>query len=277
MPLTVRWLGVAGIAFALDGFTLLIDPMFTRPSPWQVISPRGVAPDAALVGQHIRQADAVLVTHAHYDHLLDVSEVLRQTGARAFGSRNTGLLLAAHRLPAERFTRIGVGEQFDLGPFAVEVFPAGHTHTPLDRWINGPLPEDLPGKARLPLRLVEYRMDENFSFRIQADGLTFLVGNHPAAADVLLIAPFHAPEKLVEIIRGVAPRVVVPVHWDNFLRPLSRPQRAMLVTRRQGWKGWPPLRRMDLALFARQVEQISPGVRVVIPEIFVDIDVYIWK
>jgi hypothetical protein len=29
---------------------------------------------------------------------------------------------------------------------------------------------------------------------------------------------------------------------------------------------------MDLSLFARQVERIRPGVRVIIPEMFVDID-----
>lgn len=271
MPLTLRWMGVAGLEFAQDGHTLLIDPMFTRPSPWQVISLRGVAPDRGLIARYIQRADTVLVSHAHYDHLLDVPEVLRLTGAQAYGSRNTGILLSRHGLGVERFTRIRVGECFTSGPFAVEVFPARHTDTPLDRWINGPLPESID-HLRLPLRLVDYRMDEYFSFRIRAGEKTFLVGNYPARADVLLIAPFHAPEELAQIVSGVAPRVVALVHWENFTRPLSKPQKAMLVTRRQGWAGWPPLRRLDLSAFASRVEQACPGVKVIIPQMFAEMD-----
>jgi L-ascorbate metabolism protein UlaG (beta-lactamase superfamily) len=267
MPVTFRWLGVAGLEFSLAGSTLLIDPFFTRPSPWQVISLRGVAPDRALIAKHVQRADAVLVTHAHYDHMLDVPEVVRQTGAQAFGSRNTCDLLANYGLPTERYTCIAAGDRLSLGPFQVEVFPARHTHTPLDRWINGPLPVRLaPGQQ--PLRLVDYRMDDCFSFRIHTDGKTFLAGNHPVTADVLLIAPFHSPAALAEIIGAVAPKVVVPIHWENFTRPLSKTLRPMFVTRRQGWAGWPPLRRLDLAVFVQRIEQIQPGVQVLIPELF---------
>jgi L-ascorbate metabolism protein UlaG (beta-lactamase superfamily) len=267
MPVTLRWLGVAGLEFSLGGYTLLVDPFFTRPSPWQVISPRGVAPDAALVARHIRRADSVLVTHAHYDHLLDVPEVLRQTGARAYGSRNTCDLLARHGFPAQEYSCISAGDRFELGPFLVEVFPARHTRTPLDHWINGPLPARIT-RRKLPLRLVDYRMDDCFSFRIHAAGKTFLAGNHPAPADVLLIAPFHSPAALHEILSAVAPAIVVPIHWENFTRSLSKSQRPMLVTRHQGWAGWPPVRRLDLEIFARRIEQIRPGVQVLIPEMF---------
>jgi L-ascorbate metabolism protein UlaG (beta-lactamase superfamily) len=262
----MRWLGVAGLEFTLDGHTLLVDPMFSRPSTWQLLALRGVASNQALVASRVRQVDHVLVTHAHYDHLLDVPEVLRLTGARAFGSRNTCDLLAAHDLPADRIVHIRVGDRLMLDPFAVEVFPAQHTSTPLDRWINGPLPSRIA--ARLPLRLMDYRMDVNYSFRIHAHGLTILVGNYPVPADVLFIAPYHSPAALAKILGAVSPRLVVPIHWDNFMRPLSQPLRSMLVTPFQGWSGWPPLRRLSLEVFARQIKQIQPGVQVLLPEIF---------
>jgi L-ascorbate metabolism protein UlaG (beta-lactamase superfamily) len=271
MSLTLRWLGVAGLEFTLAGRTLLVDPMVTRPSPWQVISFRRVLPRGDLVAQYIHCADDVLVSHAHYDHLLDVPEVLKQTGARAYGSRNTGIILGCYGLPAERFSTLQTGDCLDLGPFQVEVFPASHTRTPFDRWIDGPLPERA-AQARTPLRLVDYRMDECFSFRIHAAGITFLVGNHPAPADVLLIDPFHAPDELAKIVAGVAPQVVAPVHWENFMRPLSKPQRPMLVTRQQGWRGWPPLRSLDLRAFSRCVERAHPGTKVIIPELFAGVD-----
>lgn len=267
MPLKLRWFGVAGVEFSLKGRTLLIDPFFTRPSPWKMITLQRVSPDAALIMRYVHRADYVLVSHGHYDHLLDVPEVLRLTGARAYGSRNIYRLLVSHGLPKERLAHIRVGDRIDLDPFQVEVFPARHTRTPLDRWINGTFSPHRP-----PLRLVDYRMDDCFSFRIHAAGKTILAGNYPVPADVLLIAPFHPPAQLEEILRGVAPQVVIPIHWDNFTRPLSKPLRPMLVTGRQGWAGWPPVKRMNLAQFTRRVEQIRPGVRVLVPGLFTEED-----
>jgi L-ascorbate metabolism protein UlaG (beta-lactamase superfamily) len=267
MPVTFRWLGVAGLEFQLDGQTLLVDPMFTRPPVWQLLMLRGVKSNREIITRYVHQAQHVLVTHAHYDHLLDVAEILQITGAQAFGSPNTCDLLTARGLPAKRVKRVAVGDQFSLGPYAVEVFPARHTITPMDRWINGPLPARV-AIGRRPLRLVDYRMDENFSFRIQTPGCSFLVGNHPTPADVLFIAPYHSPAVMAEVVRAVSPRLVVLIHWDNFMRPLSRPLRVMPVTRLQGLSGWPPLRRLDLRAFAQRLEQSRSGLEVLVPEIF---------
>jgi L-ascorbate metabolism protein UlaG (beta-lactamase superfamily) len=267
--LAFRWLGAAGLAFQAGGRTLLIDPFFTRPPVRALLALERVRPDPALVARHAPPADYVLVTHAHYDHLLDVPEVLRLTGARAYGSANTCDLLALHGLPAARLTAIRPGDRLALGPFAVEVFPARHTHTPLDRWINGPLPDHLKReRSRLPLRLIDYRMDDCFSFRIQAGGQTLLVGNHPVPAGLLFLSPYHPDGRLGALLAAARPRLVAPIHWDDFTRPLSRPLRPMLVSRRQGLAGWPPVRRLDLAAFARQVKAILPEAHVLAPELF---------
>src|SRR5512143_2910846 len=101
MSITYRWLGVAGLEFTCDAYTLLIDPFFTRPGKAAVLAGRRVLADARLVARHVPRADAVLITHPHYDHLLDVPEVLRQTNAPAFGSPNTQSLLALNGIPRD--------------------------------------------------------------------------------------------------------------------------------------------------------------------------------
>jgi L-ascorbate metabolism protein UlaG (beta-lactamase superfamily) len=60
-------------------------------------------------------------------------------------------------------------------------------------------------------------------------------------------------------LAAVRPRWVVPVHWDNFFRPLSRPLRPLFM---------PNLRRADLSRFRRRLEQLAPEVRVIVPELF---------
>ena len=38
MSLTYRWLGVAGLEFTYEGYTLLVDPHFTRPGKLAVLA-----------------------------------------------------------------------------------------------------------------------------------------------------------------------------------------------------------------------------------------------
>jgi len=134
--------------------------------------------------------------------------------------------------------------------------------TPLDRQINGALPSDL----RLPLRLTDYRMDACFSFLIEAGGWRLLHGETPVPADVWFSAPVRglAMRPLLDAVR---PRLVVPVHWDDMFRPLTRPIRPTLALPRRIFPPR-PIRRLDLAAYTRRIEQLSPGTPVRLPVIF---------
>lgn len=269
MMLCYRWLGVAGLEFTLDDYTLLIDPFFTRPGKLALLSGRRVRTNARLVRQHIQRANAVLVSHAHYDHLLDVPEVLRHTGARAYGSPNTCALLALHAIPEERIACVHPGDRLALGPFEVEVMPGVHTPIPFQRMFNGDLAKRLLLRPHLPLRLMDYRMDVIYSFRIRAAGVTILVGNHAAPADLLFTTPYRNGKALEETLREVNPRQVILIHWDDFTRPLSSPLVAMLVTSRHNLRRTRRIvSRLDVQAFSDLVAQVLPAARVVVPRLF---------
>jgi hypothetical protein len=63
----------------------------------------------------------------------------------------------------------------------------------------------------------------------------------------------------------VQPRLVVPVHWDDLFRPLTRPLRPYYELPR--WQ-LPPLQRINLQRFMDRIGRITPGIQVLIPEIF---------
>ena len=256
-----RWLGVAGIELPANGSTLLIDPCFTRPRWWHLGFGR-VRPDSRLVAEHIQAGDYVLVSHAHWDHLMDVPEVLRHTGGLALGSPNTCRLLAACGVPAGQVRGIRAGQQLRLGDLNVTVLPAQHIRLP------GFGPGRLSPWLRPPLRLRDYRMDCCFSFLVEGDGLRLLdwcgLGRAPApSAEVLCVAPYAPSAYYRALLSQVEPRLIVPVHWDDPFRPLSRPVRPFFQAPR--W-GWPPMGRVKLTEFRRVVEETLPEAQVLIPE-----------
>ena len=78
--LTVRFFGVSTLLLDDGHDQILIDGFFSRPSLWQVLS-RPIQSDRLLLEQLVQRHElsrtqAILVTHSHYDHVLDVPALL---------------------------------------------------------------------------------------------------------------------------------------------------------------------------------------------------------
>lgn len=257
-PVQFRWLGVAGIELTAGDQVLIVDPFFTRFPFWRMWwGP--VVPDHALIAARVPRCDFVLVTHSHWDHLMDVPDVARNTGATVLGSFNTCQLLAILGVPANRIRQIRVGDEITLGDCRVTVLPAEH-ETLLGRpLIAGPVAANL----RPPLRARDYRMDVCFSFLIEVAGHRLLYGPgenpHPSLpVTVQFVGPFAPRHYYKTVLRRVRPKLLVPVHWDDFFRPLSRPLRPLFI----------PFRPAAPTQFQKWIQTLSPETEVIYPEIF---------
>src|ERR1700732_162228 len=109
----LKYLGTAGWEIP-DGTTvILIDPYLSRingPAPpgggsghsmagdtrraygWNDVA----SPDVAAIDSHIQRADFILVTHTHYDHVLDVPHIAHKTGAAVIGTESTENVMRAY-------------------------------------------------------------------------------------------------------------------------------------------------------------------------------------
>jgi hypothetical protein len=121
-----------------------------------------------------------------------------------------------------------------------------------------------------PLRLRDYVLGEYNSFLIQLPGLRLLdwcgVETRGAPlADVLFMLPTSLPGYCEVLLASVQPRLVVPVHWDDLFRPLSRPVRPYYEL--PHW-GLPPLKRINLDRFKETVRRVAPQAEIIIPGIF---------
>lgn len=257
-----RWLGTAGIELKVRDHILVIDPYLTRFALRRVWFGR-VHPAKELIRAQIQECDHVLVTHAHFDHIMDVPDVVRCTNATALGSANSCRLLEACGVLHDQIQELGAGDKLVLADLTIEARQALHLRTP--GFAPGPLAPDLEP----PLRARDYRMDKCFSFLISANGCRVLTdpGMRPedaVAADLLFVHTTRKPAYYRSLLEIVRPRVVIPLHWDDFFHPLSKPMRP-------GWRPperrFPPLRRVDLAAFRQMIRQMAPKTRVFEPEV----------
>jgi L-ascorbate metabolism protein UlaG (beta-lactamase superfamily) len=262
-PIYFRWLGVAGIELKDNRQTLLIDPFLSHPSIRYLFFGQ-VNPNRKLIKEKIEQAENILVTHAHYDHLMDVPQIAINTGACVYGSANTCQLLKILGAREEKTRLIRVGEKFFLGNIEINVLAARHPYLLFFS------PGALGSVHKQYLRLRDYRMDDCYSFFIKFKALKVLVWSSISTqgaipADVLLLRAVAKQDWYREMLEKVQPKLVIPTHWDDMFRGVEKPIRPFWAPPELNF---PPLHRIDLDRFQRDIHQIDPQCKVLIPNIF---------
>jgi L-ascorbate metabolism protein UlaG (beta-lactamase superfamily) len=110
----VAYVGHATVELELDGIRLVTDPVLRA----RVGHLRRVAPPARIAAD----IDAILVSHAHYDHLDVPSLSLLPPSALAVAPRGAGRLLRRF----ERVVEVDEGDEVPVGPLLLRALHAEH-------------------------------------------------------------------------------------------------------------------------------------------------------
>ena len=271
----VTYLGTNGYQFEFKGHALLVDPYFSRvdllsvglgsriqPNPsriddglrhlaqtdaWSSAFRRhGIAPESRVNAelQTSSKQDAILVTHGHFDHLLDVPAVMAKTQARLIASASSVDL--AKRAGASSGEAVKPGDVRRIGPWKIRVLSATH-----DR-LFGKVPFDRPPsqagvsaeaaysaeaakagsvKAGPPQRVADWICGEPLAFLIEVNGQRIYIDSGGTPAQLppnehvdLAILGMALPDsraRLHAALERLHPRYILPSHQDDFFRPLS--------------------------------------------------------
>lgn len=279
---TLKYLGAAGWEIGDGKTVILLDPYVSRingPAPpsggsghvvagdnrhkfdWNDVAPS----DKAAIDAHISHAQFILVTHTHYDHVLDVPQIALKTAATVIGTESTENVMRAYNVPEEHLITVRGGEDYEFGTFSLKVIPS--LHSPLDgkHYFSS---ETAPRNLKAPLTLQQMHPEGGtLIYLIRLDGhqiLAFggnnyiereLVGLEP---DVVLVGAggsrkdiYDYSGRLMRVLHD--PPLVLPTHWDNFLVPYETSQQPALDA---------------LQSFVHEITTASPKTKVVIPKYF---------
>ncbi|MFI6779996.1 MBL fold metallo-hydrolase [Micromonospora sp. NPDC050276] len=264
-----RWWGTAGWRIDIGDRTVLVDPFLSRidtglfTGAFNTATPLTVRTD--VIDQRVDRATTVLVTHTHWDHFMDVPYIAGRTGARVFGTLTAYHLGLAYGVPSAQLSAVKGGEVLDFGDHSIEVVSSLHSR-------NAAYSVAFPGvrvsQPALPATVGDLPEGDTLGYLLRVDdgpSVYFtgasdvaernLTGLAPDVAMVAMQSATTTGDYLPRLLTGLEyPKVVVPVHYDNFETPLQNPPVVA------------PTDRTRLNEMIAAIRRISPRSRVLVPE-----------
>ncbi|HZZ28379.1 MAG TPA: metal-dependent hydrolase [Pirellulales bacterium] len=194
MSIEITWFGHACFSISTGKHTLLVDP-FLDDNP------------AAPVKADSVQADFILITHGHFDHIADAVKIAKRTGATVISNFEISQWLTKQGLKNPIGLNLGGGTTLPFGKLKMTI--AHHTSTLPDGTYGG-------NPAGFLLTL------DGAKIYIAGDTALFgdmqLYGAGGLDVAILPIGDTYTmgPEDSVEAIKLLRPKRVIPCHFNTW-------------------------------------------------------------
>jgi L-ascorbate metabolism protein UlaG (beta-lactamase superfamily) len=253
----VTYLGVNGFQLETNGHALLVDPYFTRVGLLSAALNQPIQSNSNRVAEglkHVRpRVDAILVTHAHFDHLLDAPEIIRRTHGKLISGPTAVRLVESLGISPNECDIVKSGSVRKVGPWTIRVLAAQHDRLfgkiPFEKCrSNQPSPQSSPSRGRgsraaagkgeiltkQPVKVSDWCVGESLAFVIEAAGKQIYIdsGGVPGAPPdsrikdvdlaILGVALPDSRDRFAEAVRKLRPRYILPSHQDDMFASINR-------------------------------------------------------
>lgn len=229
-------MGTAGL-YVSDGETgFYIDPFVSRYGLLKVGFRWKLSPDLALIDEWVAITDgsraaAVLVSHSHYDHVLDAPFFAMAANAPIIGSESTANVARGAGMEEGRIQVIRDRDSVTIGKFTATFIQSVHSpalfgKVPWPGTIDRPLVPPAPAAA--------YREGGVYAILVRHPKGSFLHYGSPGvkpgvfegfSADAVFLGIGGRKETapLVEhVLNPLNPKTVFPIHYDDLFGPVSK-------------------------------------------------------
>jgi L-ascorbate metabolism protein UlaG (beta-lactamase superfamily) len=195
MATRVRWLGHAALLFESDGQRVLVDP-FLKDNPAAAIKPEQA------------QADVILVSHGHGDHVGDTVAIANRTGATVVSNYEISLWLQKQGVKKTHGQQHGGSHGFAFG--RVKLTLAFH---------GSALPDGSNGGN--PAGFLLYFKDGKKVYDAADTGLfgdMRLIGEGGIDLAILPIGDNFTmgPDDALRAVKLIGPKKVLPIHYNTW-------------------------------------------------------------
>jgi L-ascorbate metabolism protein UlaG (beta-lactamase superfamily) len=245
---TARYLGNTNVLLSDGETSILTDGFFSNPGMRRVlfgkIAPRPDVIERALARAGVADLAAIIVTHSHYDHVMDAPEVARLSGALFVGSESAANVARGWRFPEARIRVAGPGEPLRFGGFRVTLIRSRHYEFPFS-FMNRQAKVNSLIRTPLvpPVAAAEYREGGSYSVLVEHSlGKVLIQGSagyikgalRHVSAEVVFLSigglgaqtTEYQENYFKETAAAVGATRIIPIHWDDLTRPLDAPIRA---------------------------------------------------
>jgi L-ascorbate metabolism protein UlaG (beta-lactamase superfamily) len=216
--LRARWLGHATVLLEIDGLRILTDPILSqRASPFQFVGPARLHP-APLAIDDLKNIDAVVISHDHFDHLdMDTIQALARGGTQFYVGLGIGAHLERWGVPPAQVHDMDWWEHAQLRGVTIHCAPARH-YSGRKSMDNSTLWSSWMLKG--PAHSVYFSGDSGYAGhfkevreRLGAPELALVkVGAYGDTWETIHMTP----ESAVRAVQDLGAATFLPVHWATF-------------------------------------------------------------
>lgn len=216
--LRARWLGHATVLLEIDGVRILTDPMLSqRASPFQFIGPARLHP-APLAMEDLKNIDAVVISHDHFDHLdMHTIQTLARGGTHFYAGLGIGAHLERWGVPSAQVHDMDWWEHAEVRGVTLHCAPARH-YSGRKSMDNSTLWSSWMLKG--PSHSVYYSGDTGYAGhfkdvreRLGAPDLSLIkIGAYGDTWETIHMSP----ESAVRAHQDLGAKTLLPVHWATF-------------------------------------------------------------
>ncbi|MBK6859082.1 MAG: MBL fold metallo-hydrolase [Saprospiraceae bacterium] len=235
----ITFLGTSALLIDDGATQILTDPYFSRHGLWSVIfsklSTKKNVVDSICNHYKMDRINGIFVSHSHYDHAFDIGYVAEKTKAPVYGSSSTLTIARGAGICESKLNLFNTCEEVVLGDFRITVIPALHSPP---AWYNNDIGQTIDCEFKQPACAKKYKEGGSFDLLIKhkdhsiyiKPSANFLFGGLDCiTVDVLLLgiggigneSKKFKKTYYKETVGKLNPKLIIPIHWDNFFKPLS--------------------------------------------------------